>query len=344
MVEKKKLNWKKIGFGYHKTDFRFVSVYKNGKWSEGKLIRDNQIQLHEGSSALHYAQQCFEGMKAHSAADGRVLLFRPLENAKRMQNTARRLLIPPVPDALFLRAVEEVIRANLAWLPPYGSGASLYIRPLLFGSGAMLGLMPAPTYEFRVFASPVGPYFSEQKLASIKLYLTTKFDRAAPLGIGAFKAGANYAAGLFVKEKAKEKGADEALFLDAREHKYLDETGASNIVIFTKDQRLITPSSDTILPSITRESIMQIAAEKLGLKTQERAIDFFDEAETFAEMGACGTAAVLTPISEIITDKTNYVLQKNNPVMQKIYQELVSIQQGQGADSFDWVHEVALKC
>jgi branched-chain amino acid aminotransferase len=337
---KKNIDWKNIKFQYQKTDFRFVARFENGKWSEGELVQDNYIHLHEGSGSLHYGQQCFEGMKAYSAPSGEVLLFRPLENAKRMRRTARRLLMPEVPDDLFLRAVEEAVKANQAWIPPYGSNASLYIRPMLFGSGEMLGLTPAPAYEFRVFVSPVGSYFTSKKLTSIKLYLTTDFDRTSPKGIGAFKAGANYAGGFFIKEKAQEKGASEALFLDSKEQKYLDETGAANIIIYTKDQQLITPLSDTILPSITRRSLLQIAKEKLKIKTQERAIDFYKEVDNFEEFGACGTAAVVAPVSEIITDEKNYTFSEKNPIMQKLYDELTSIQQGEIADEFGWMKVV----
>ena len=336
-MNKNNIDWKNIGFSYHKTDYRFVAKYENGAWNKGELIEDNYIHLHEGSSSIHYAQQCFEGLKAYNSPEGKILLFRPLENAKRMQRTAKRLLIPEVPDNLFLRGVSEVVRANWQWIPPYGTGASLYIRPVLFGSGEMLGLTPAPNYEFRIFVSPVGPYFSNKKLQPIKLYLTTKFDRASPNGIGSYKAGANYASGFYIKKVAQEKGANEALFLDAKNQKYLDETGAANIIIFTKKNVLMSPDSQSILPSITRKSILQIAKKKFNIKVEEREIDFFQEIENFAEVGICGTAAILTPVSDIITDEKIYqFLSKNEKILQ-IYQELTGIQQGEIEDPFNWI-------
>lgn len=339
-MKKKEIDWKNIGFQYRKTDFRFVARYEDGKWNKGELIQDHQVHLHEGSSSLHYAQQCFEGLKAYSSPSGKTLLFRPLENAKRMQSTARRLLMPEVPNDLFLTAVKETVRANWAWIPPHGSGAALYIRPVLFGSGEMLGLTPAPAYEFRVFASPVGPYFSSEKLTPIKLYLTTEFDRTAPKGIGAFKAGANYAGGFFIKQKVQTQGASEVLFLDSKEQKYLDEAGAANIIIYTKDHFLITPYSKNILPGITRNSVMQIAKEKLKLQTAARAIDFYQEVDNFEEVAACGTAAIIAPVSEIISDQKSYTFQKHTPIMQKLYQELTAIQQGEIADEFGWIQTV----
>ena len=243
---KKNLDWKNLPFQYINTEFRFVAKYQEDanqvrKWNTGELIHDNQIHLHESSVSLHYAQQCFEGMKAYSSPKNEVLLFRPLENAKRMQSTARRLMMPEVSNDLFLKGVEETVRANYAWIPPYGTGASLYIRPILFGVGAMLRLEPSLYYEFRVFVSPVGPYFSSKKMQAIKFYLALDYDRAAPQGIGSFKAGSNYAAGFFIKQLAIKKGASEALFLDSKHQRYLDESGAANIIILTKDKTLITP-------------------------------------------------------------------------------------------------------
>ena len=336
-MNKKNIDWKNIGFQYQKTDFRFVARYDNGAWSEGELIDDNYIHLHEGSGSIHYAHQCFEGLKAYSSPEGKILLFRPLENAHRMQKTARRLMMPEVPDELFLHAITETVYANWKWIPPYGTGASLYIRPVLFASGKMLGLTPASSYEFRVFVSPVGPYFSSQKFQPIKLYLTTKFDRAAPNGIGSYKAGANYASSFYIKKIAQEKGAGDVLFLDAKTQQYLDETGAANIIILTKDNKLMSPDSKSILPSITRKSILQIAKKKLNLQVIEREINFFKEIKNFSEVGICGTAAVLTPISEIISDEKNYQFSSGFEKMEEIYKELLAIQQGEIEDIFDWV-------
>ena len=341
-MKKKNIDWANLSFHYKKTDYRFLATYKNGNWNEGKLTQDNEIHLHEGSGSLHYAQQCFEGLKAYSTEDEKILLFRPLENAKRMQRTAKRLVMPEVPSDFFLDAIKKTVCANKAWVPPFGYGASLYIRPLLFGVGEMLGLTPAPEYQFRIFVSPVGPYFTAGKITPIKLYLAKSFDRAAPQGIGSFKAGANYVAGFSVKKEAAKKGANEVLYLDSKYNRYLDESGATNIVILTKDNKLITPKSDNILPSITRQSAMHIAKKKLGLQTEERAIDFFKEIDNFAEIGACGTAAVLVPVKEIISDNKNYKFQSKNPVLQEIYEILTSIQQGSSEDIYNWVHPLEL--
>ena len=288
------------------------------------------------------AQQCFEGLKAYSTEDEKILLFRPLENAKRMQKTAERLLMPEIPSDFFLTAIKKTVSANQAWVPPFGYGASLYIRPLLFGVGEMLGLTPAPEYQFRIFASPVGPYFTTGKITPIKLYLATSFDRAAPQGIGSFKAGANYVAGLMVKKEAAKKGANEVLYLDSKHNRYIDESGATNIIILTKENKLITPKSNNILQSITRQSAMHIAKKKLGLQTEERAIDFFKEVDSFAEIGACGTAAVLAPVEEIICNNKNYKFQSKTPVLQEIYETLTSIQQGSSDDIYNWMHPVEL--
>ncbi len=341
-MKKKNIDWTSLPFDYKKTDYRFLATYKNKSWDEGKLIQDNEIHLHEGSGSLHYAQQCFEGLKAYSTEDERILLFRPLENAKRMQKTAKRLLMPIIPTEFFLHAVKKTVQANQAWVPPFGFGASFYIRPLLIGTGEMLGLTPAPEYEFRVFGSPVGPYFTAGKMTNIKLYLTQSFDRAAPQGIGSFKAGANYVAGLLIKKEAAKKGANEVLYLDSKHNRYLDESGATNIIILTKEGKLITPKSDSILPSITRQSAMYIAKKKLGIQTEERAIDFFKEIDNFAEIGACGTAAVLAPVEEIICDQKSYKFHSPTPILQEIYEILTSIQQGASEDIYGWMHPVEL--
>ncbi len=341
-IKKKNIDWANLPFNYRKTDYRFLATYKNGDWNEGKLIQDNEIHLHEGSGSLHYAQQCFEGLKAYCTEDERILLFRPLENAKRMQRTAKRLLMPVVATEFFLQAVKKTVQANQAWVPPFGFGASFYIRPLLIGVGEMLGLTPAPEYQFRVFGSPVGPYFTAGKTTPIKLYLAQSFDRAAPQGIGSFKAGANYVAGLWIRKEAAKKGANEVLYLDSKHNRYLDESGATNIIILTKEGKLITPKSNSILPSITRQSAMHIAKEKLGLQTEERAIDFFKEIDNFAEIGACGTAAVLAPVEEIICDKKSYKFNSSAPILQEIHKTLTEIQQGISEDIYGWMHPIGL--
>lgn len=344
-VSKKQLNWSELGFQYIKTDFRFSASHKDGEWGEGSLVSDELIAVHEGAPSLHYAQQCFEGMKAQTAEDGRILLFRPDLNYQRMSDAAGRLLMPEVPEELFMRGVEEAVRANYAWIPPYGSGASLYIRPMLIGVGENLGLKPAQQFEFRVFVSPVGPYYKEAGLAVISLAVSA-MDRAAPNGTGSFKVGANYAGGLLATRKAQELGANEALYLDSAEGRFIDEAGSANIIIVLKDGSLITPSSNAILPSITRRSIMEIASNELGMATAERPIELRKEISQFEEMGACGTAAVLSPVGRIYFDDVWHNIHQDGntvgPVMQKVYDSLVELQKGDREDGFGWLHEVEI--
>lgn len=344
-VQKKDLNWAELGFQYSKTDHRFSAVHTNGEWQQGGLVTDDMISVHEGAPTLHYAQQCFEGMKAQTAEDGRVLLFRPDLNWQRMSEAAGRLLMPVVPQDLFMRGVEEAVRANYAWIPPYGSGASLYIRPMLIGVGENLGLKPARQFEFRVFVSPVGPYYKQGGMAVISLAVS-EMDRAAPRGTGSFKVGANYAGGLLATRKAQELGANEALYLDAREGRYIDEAGSANIIIATGDGKLITPESQAILPSITRRSLMDIASKQLNMPIEQRAIDLRAEFDNFQEVAACGTAAVLSPVGKIWFDgqwhEVGGAPEAVGPVMQKLYDQLTGIQRGELEDSFGWLHEVEL--
>ena len=344
-VSKKNLDWGDLGFDYIKTDFRYSALYENGEWSAGSLISDEQIVIHEGAPSLHYAQQCFEGMKAQTTADGSVCLFRPALNWERMNATAPRLLIPPVPEELFLHAIEETVRANYPWIPPYGSGAALYVRPMLIGVGENLGLKPAEKYEFRVFVSPVGPYYKNSGMAVISLAVS-KFDRAAPNGTGKYKAGANYAGGLLATLNAQDLGANEALYLDSAQNRYIDEAGSANIVIFTKDQKLITPSSEAILPSITRRSVMELAESELSLPTEARPIELRTEFANFQEMAACGTAAVIAPVGKIWFDNDwRTVFQDGEsvgPIMSELYELLVGIQRGEKEDKFGWLYSIDL--
>jgi branched-chain amino acid aminotransferase len=342
-IEKKHIDWSKLGFDYTKTDYRFSATWEDGQWSDGELLTSEFMQLHEGSPALHYAQQCFEGLKAQTAKDGRILLFRPDLNAERMANTADRLSMPRVPVELFLKGVHEAVRANAAWVPPYGSGASLYIRPLLIGVGPNMGLRPAKQYEFRVMVCPVGPYYKSGGLSVISLAVSD-FDRAAPHGTGDVKAGANYPGGLYATRKAQELGAYEALYLDAAEHRYIEEAGSANVIISLAGNKLITPKSAAILPSITRRSLMDIAREELGMVTEERPIDLRKEVGTFVEVAACGTAAVLSPVGKIWFDNSWHSFHGNGetvgPVMQSLYDCLCEIQRGDRADNFGWIPEV----
>ena len=344
-VSKKNLDWGDLGFDYIKTDFRYSALYENGEWSAGSLISDEQIVIHEGAPSLHYAQQCFEGMKAQTTADGSVCLFRPALNWERMNATAPRLLIPPVPEELFLHAIEETVRANYPWIPPYGSGAALYVRPMLIGVGENLGLKPAEKYEFRVFVSPVGPYYKNSGMAVISLAVS-KFDRAAPNGTGKYKAGANYAGGLLATLNAQDLGANEALYLDSAQNRYIDEAGSANIVIFTKDQKLITPSSEAILPSITRRSVMELAESELSLPTEARPIELRAEFANFQEMAACGTAAVIAPVGKIwFYNDWHTVFQGGEsvgPIMSELYELLVGIQRGEKEDKFGWLYNIDL--
>ncbi|HJO11511.1 MAG: branched-chain amino acid aminotransferase [Gammaproteobacteria bacterium] len=344
-VDKKQLNWADLGFQYVKTDSRFSAVHENGSWSNGSLLNSEIIAVHEGAPALHYAQQCFEGMKAQTAPDGRVLLFRPDLNSERFNLAASRLLMPEVPAEMFMSAVEETVRANYAWIPPYGSGASLYVRPMLIGVGENLGLKPAQQFEFRVFVSPVGPYYKSAGLAVISLAVS-EMDRAAPSGTGSFKIGANYAGGLLATRRAQELGANEALYLDSAERRYIDEAGSANIIIATNSGCFVSPKSRAILPSITRRSIMTLARDELNLQTEDRPIDLRAEFDQFEEMAACGTAAVLSPVGRIWFDEDWHNIYQDGqtvgPVMQELYDLLVGIQKGEVGDQYGWLHEVSI--
>ena len=342
--QKKQLNWPELGFQYRKTDFRFSATYENGQWTQGKLLDSEMMTIHEGAPTLHYAQQCFEGMKAQTAADGRVLLFRPDLNSERMNLAAARLLMPEVPKELFIRAVEQTVKANYAWIPPHGSGAALYIRPMLIGVGENLGLRPAQKFEFRVFVSPVGPYYSAAAGLGMISLAVSDLDRAAPSGTGSYKVGANYAGGLLATRRAQELGANEALYLDSREQRFIDEAGSANIIIAMKDGSFVTPESNAILPSITRRSIMILAQDQLKMPIAQRPIDLRAEFDQFQEMAACGTAAVLSVVSKVFFDdswhQVNGESETAGPIMQELYKLLVGIQLGEIDDPYGWLHLV----
>lgn len=344
-LKKQNLDWANLGFDYMKTDLRFTATWDNGKWSEGELVASEMMEIHEGAPSLHYAQQCFEGLKAQTAKDGRILLFRPELNAERMAQTAARLMMPIIPAEFFLSAIDQAVKANYAWVPPYGSGASLYIRPLLIGVGKNLGLKPAKKYIFRVFVSPVGPYFKGDGVQTFSLAVTN-YDRAAPLGTGNYKAGANYAGGLLSTKSAQDMGATEALYLDSAERKYIDEAGSANVVIAMTNNRFVTPKSNAILPSVTRRSIMTLAKDEMKLTTEERPVDLLKELSEIQEMGACGTAAVLSPIGKVYVDNKWYSFHKEGkeigPVMQALYNSLTAIQKGEKEDSYGWTREVKM--
>lgn len=340
-MEKANIDWKNLGFGYYKTDVRFVSDFKNGKWDEGHLTADENIVLNESAGVLQYAQTCFEGMKAYTTVDGHVVVFRPDLNAQRMYETALRLEMPPYPVEKFVKAVEQVVKANLKYVPPYGSGATLYLRPFMFGSAPVMGVKPSTEYQFRIFASPVGPYFKGgAKPITLKV---SDFDRAAPRGTGHVKAGLNYAMSLHAIVSAHKEGYDENLYPDAKTRTKVEETGGANFFFVTKDNKVITPKSDSILPSITRRSLMYVAKEYLGLETEEREI-MLDELKDFSECGLCGTAAVISPVGKIVDHGKEICfpsgMEEMGPVSKKLYETLTGIQFGKIKAPDGWIRVI----
>ncbi len=330
------IDWKNLPFGYIKTDYNVRTYYRDGKWGSLELSSSEHVDIHIAATSLHYGQEAFEGMKAFMGKDGKIRLFRWEENAKRMQMSAQGILMAEVPTEVFKKAILKAVRMNKRFVPPYGSGASLYIRPVLFGTGAEVGVKPAEEYLFLVFVTPVGPYFKEG-FKPVKMLLTKEFDRAAPQGTGRFKVGGNYAASLTSMKKAHEKGFANVLFLDSKEKKYIDECGPANF-FGIKNNTYITPKSDSILPSITNMSLITLA-EDLGLKTERRQVEE-SELASFEEVGACGTAAVISPIGQIVDDETgkefNYGTEPG-PISTKLYNKLLAIQTGDEEDKFGWV-------
>lgn len=332
------LNWKCLPFGYIKTNFNIRAYYKDGKWSNIEISDSEYINVHMAATGLHYGQEAFEGMKAYMGKDGKIRLFRWDENAKRLIRSAEGILMEPVPVELFHEAIIKAIQLNKEFVPPYGTGASLYIRPMLFGSGPEVGVKPAREYMFVVFVTPVGPYFKEG-FNPVRIAIVRDSDRAAPLGTGTFKVGGNYAASLRGVEKARKAGYSSPMYLDCREKKYIDEIGAANF-FGIKDNTYITPKSESILGSITNMSVIDIAKD-MGLNVERRPVAV-DELDTFEEVGACGTAAVISPIGEINDIETGKVYKfckdgKPGPISTKIYDTLVGIQFGDVPDKFGWV-------
>lgn len=332
------LNWSKLPFGYVKTHYNVRCVWKNGAWGEIEVSDSEYVNIHMAATVLHYGQEAFEGMKAYRGKDGQIRLFRWDENAKRLQHSARGIYMAEVDDDLFFNMVKKVVELNKDFVPPYGSGASLYIRPFLFGSGPKVGVQPSEEYTFMIFVTPVGPYFKEG-FNPVKIAVVRDSDRAAPLGTGTYKVGGNYAASLYGVEKAHHAGYGAPMYLDAKEKKYIDEIGAANFFAI-KDNTYITPKSTSILPSITNKSLEELAAF-LGYKVERRPVAF-DELSSFEEVGACGTAAVISPIGEIkdLDDNITYSYCKDGkpgPVSTKLYNTLVGIQFGDVEDPFDWV-------
>ncbi len=334
------LDWKNLGFSYIKTDYRFIARWKEGKWNNGELSTDSTLHIHEGSTALHYGQQCFEGLKAYRCKDGSINLFRPDQNAKRMQNTCDRLLMPQVPTELFIRACKEVVKANERWVAPYGTGATLYLRPFVIGVGENIGVRPAPEYIFCVFCCPVGAYFKGGMKPSN--FLVTDYDRAAPHGTGGVKVGGNYAASLLPHELAAERKFADAIYLDPKTHTKIEEVGAANFFGITRDNKFITPLSPSILPSITKYSLLYLAKERVGMETIEGDV-YINELGQFTEAGACGTAAVISPIGGIQYGDDFHVFYSETevgPVTKRLYDELTGIQFGDVEAPEGWIVKV----
>lgn len=335
------IDWSNLGFGYHKTAKRYVSNYKNGAWDDGALIEDDTITISECACVLQYAQTVFEGLKAYTTEDGRIVCFRPDLNAERLTQSCERLKMPVFDKDRFVDAVKQTVRANEEYVPPFGSGATLYIRPFMFGSDAIIGVKPANEYQFRIFTTPVGPYFKGgAKPITIRV---SDFDRAAPHGTGNIKAGLNYAMSLFPIVDAHEKGYDENMYLDPGTRKKVEETGGANFLFVTKDGTIVTPKSDSILPSITRRSLCYVAENMLGMKVEHREV-FFDEVKDFAECGLCGTAAVISPVGRIDDHGTHIDLpsgmEEMGPVTKKLYETLTGIQMGHIEAPEGWIVEI----
>ena len=340
-MEKKDLDWGNLSFAYMHTDYSYVCNYKDGAWEEGGLTSDHTVTLSECAGLLHYCQEVFEGLKAYTTENGDIVCFRPDMNAQRMYDSAARLEMPSFPKDKFVEAVEMVVRANAAWVPPFGSGATLYIRPFMFATGDVIGVKPATEYQFRILVPPVGPYY-KGGVKPVKLQVP-EFDRAAPHGTGNIKAGLNYAMSLHPSVIAHSKGYADNLFLDPQTRTYVEETGGANVLFVKKDGTLVVPQSftDSILPSITRRSLVDVAEKMLGMTVEQRPVRF-DEIDQFVECGMCGTAAVISPVGQIDNgDKSVvYGMEHVGPVMKKLRETLTGIQSGAIEDQFGWVHKI----
>ena len=340
-MEKKDLDWGNLSFAYMHTDYSYVCNYKDGAWEEGGLTPDHTVTLSECAGLLHYCQEVFEGLKAYTTENGDIVCFRPDMNAQRMYDSAARLEMPSFPKDKFVEAVEMVVRANAAWVPPFGSGATLYIRPFMFATGDVIGVKPATEYQFRILVTPVGPYY-KGGVKPVKLQVS-EFDRAAPHGTGNIKAGLNYAMSLHPSVIAHSKGYADNLFLDPQTRTYVEETGGANVPFVKKDGTLVVPQSFTasILPSITRRSLVDVAEKMLGMTVEQRPVRF-DEIDQFVECGMCGTAAVISPVGQIDNgDKSVvYGMEHVGPVMKKLRETLTGIQSGAIEDQFGWVHKI----
>jgi branched-chain amino acid aminotransferase len=329
------IDWKSLPFGYYPTDYNVRCYFRNGNWGMLEVSSSEYINIHIAATALHYGQEAFEGMKAYRGKDGKVRLFRWRDNAKRMRMSASGIMMEKVPEELFFEAIDRAVRMNTRFIPPYGTGSALYIRPLLFGSGPQVGVKPAKEYVFLVFVTPVGPYFKEG-FNPVTIELVHDYDRAAPQGTGHIKVGGNYAASLRPADRAQKEGYSSVLFLDAKEKKYIDEAGPANF-FGIKDGKYITPKSCTILPSITNKSLEEIAID-LGLVVERRPVPL-TELESFDEVGACGTAAIISPIGRIVDRESKKVYdygKEAGPYSKKLYQTLRGIQEGELEDKYGW--------
>ncbi len=340
-MEKKNLDWANLDFVYMKTDWRFVSNFRDGVWDEGTLTDDDRVVMTECAGVLHYSQSCFEGLKAYTTEDGHIVCFRPDINAERMEGSCRRLEMPVFPKARFVDAVVQTVYANRAWVPPYGSGATLYIRPYMFASSAVIGVKPAEGYQFRILVTPVGPYFKGGvKPITIRV---SDFDRAAPRGTGAIKAGLNYAMSLHPVMEAHREGYAENMYLDPSTRTNVEETGGANFIFITKDGKLVTPKSDSILPSITRRSLVYVAEHYLNMTVEERTVPLAEVA-SFAEVGVCGTAAVICPVGRIVNHEevinVPSGMEAMGPVLTKLYDTLTGIQMGRIQEPGGWIRTI----
>jgi len=340
-MEKKNFDWANMDFAYHETDKRYVANFKNGAWDEGSLITDPMIVMSECAGVLQYAQTVFEGLKAYTTEDGHIVTFRPDLNGERLMSSCERLEMPIFPKERFVDAVSQVVLANEAYVPPYGSGATLYVRPYMFGISPVIGVKPADEYQFRIFCTPVGPYFKGGvRPLTIRI---SDFDRAAPHGTGHIKAGLNYAMSLYPIVTAHEEGFDENMYLDSATRTKVEETGGANFIFITKDQKVVTPKSSTILPSITRRSLMTVASDYLGLQVEEREV-YKEEIKEFAECGLCGTAAVISPVGKVVDHGEEICfpsgMTQMGPVIKKLYDTLTGIQMGHMEAPKGWIHVI----
>ncbi len=340
-MEKKNLDWGNLGFAYMTTDYRYVSVYKNGAWDEGTLTTEPNVTMNECAGILHYCQEIFEGLKAYTTEDGHVVTFRPDLNAERMMNSAARLEMPQFPKERFLDAMEQVVKANAAWVPPYGSGATLYVRPYMFATGPVIGVKPSDEYQFRILVTPVGPYFKGG--AKPLTICVSDFDRAAPHGTGDIKAGLNYAMSLHPYVLAHQRGFDENMFLDSGTRTFVEETGGANFLFVTKGGEIVIPKSNSILPSITRRSLVYVAEHYLGLRVTQRPVTL-EEIGEFAECGLCGTAAVISPVGKVVDHEKEICfasgMEEMGPITKKLYDTLTGIQMGTVEAPEGWIHTI----